>query len=266
MPEDTLNVMGRFQTELPEGEEGGAEISAYDPSNQRLYVVNAFANAVGIPDNIEAACQVIVDGKTQKVDLGICNGKPMILFAGIGFGAEAIDDADRELKNRWGMLAYILSGFKQLQNFTKFEAKIETEDKIISVEANAITIANAAPSTSILAQGTAEVIYDDGLLDITIISPENRLNAIAASVHLLQNASNNEAATRDDIGYLRTKYIKVTTNPPQKVALDGEIIGQTPIEVKCIPNALNVFSPVEQAMPIEEKLESLPEIKIESKK
>ncbi len=54
--------------------------------------------------------------------------------------------------------------------------------------ANAITIDNAAPSTSILAQGTAEIIYDDGLLDITIITPQNRLDAIAASFHLLQTA------------------------------------------------------------------------------
>ncbi len=143
---------------------------------------NAFANAVGIPDTIEAACQVILDGATQKVDVGICNGKPMILFAGIGFGAETVDDADRESKNRWGMLAYVISGFKQLQNFEKFAATIETDDKIISVAANAITIANAAPSTSILAQGTAGVIYDDGLLDITIITPQNILDAIATTL------------------------------------------------------------------------------------
>ncbi len=226
---------------------------------------NAFANAVGIPDTIEAACQVIVDGATQKVDVGICNGKPMILFAGIGFGAETIDDADRESKNRWGMLAYVISGFKQLQNFEKFAATIETDDKIISVAANAITIANAAPSTSILAQGTAGVIYDDGLLDITIITPQNRLDAIATSWHLLQSASNNEASARDDIGYLRTRCIKVTTDPPQKIVLDGEIIGTTPVEVKCIPGGLTVFISKEQVIQAEEKLEHLPEIEIETK-
>ena len=226
---------------------------------------NAFANAVGIPDTIEAACRVIVDGTTQKIDVGICNGKPMILFAGIGFGAETIDDADRESKNRWGMLAYVISGFKQLQNFKKFAATIETDDKIISVAANAITIANAAPPTSILAQGTAGVIYDDGLLDVTIITPQNKVSAIATSFHLLQSASNNEAATRDDIGYLRTRYIKVTTEPPQKIVLDGEIIGKTPLEVKCIPGGLTVFISKEQVMQAEERLEHLPGIEIETK-
>ena len=226
---------------------------------------NAFANALGIPDTIEAACQVIVEGATKKVDAGMCNDKPMILLAGIGFEAETVENADREAKNRLGMLAYVISGFNQLREFEKFETTIETDDKIITVEANAITIANAAPPTSILAHGTAGVIYDDGLLDVTIIAPATRASAIAISYHLLQSSSNDEAAERDDIGYLRTKWIKVTTNPPQKVVLDGEIIGTTPIEVKCIPGGLTVFTPVEQVVQAEEKLENLPGIKVESK-
>ena len=226
---------------------------------------NAFANALNIPDTIEAACQVIVDGATRKVDAAECNGKPMILLAGIGFEAETVDDADRQTKNRLGMLAYVLSGLKQLKDFEKFETTIETDNKIITVKANAITIANAAPPTSILAQGTAGVIYDDGLLDVTIITPQNRASAIAISYHLLQTASNDEAAEREDIGYLRTKWVKVTTDPPQKIVLDGEIIGETPIEAKCIPGGLTVFAPLEKIPQEQEKLDHLEGIEIKTK-
>ena len=226
---------------------------------------NAFANALDLPDTIEAACQVIVDGATRKVDAGICNGKPMILLAGIGFEAETVDDADRQTKNRLGMLAYVLSGLKQLKDFAKFDTTIETDDKIINLEVNAITIANAAPPTSILAHGTAGVIYDDGLLDVTIITPKSRASAIAISYHLLQTASNDEAAERDDIGYLRTKWVKVTTDPPQKVVLDGEIIGDTPVEVECISQAITVFTPKEKIQQQEEKLEHLEGIEIVEK-
>ena len=226
---------------------------------------NAFANALEIPDTLEAACKVIVDGGTQTVDAGRCNGKPMILLAGIGFEAETVEDADRQTKNRFGMLAYVLSGLKQLKDFEKFSATIETDNKIIEVDANAITIANAAPPTSILAHGTAGVIYDDGLLDVTIIAPESRAGAIAISYHLLQTTNNDEAAERGDIGYLRTKRVKVTTDPPQKVVLDGEIIGKTPIEVECIPRGLTVFAPVEKIVQAEERLEHLSGIEIKHK-
>ena len=43
-----LEVISRYPADIPEGEEGGAEISAYDPESQRLYVVNAVNNAIDI--------------------------------------------------------------------------------------------------------------------------------------------------------------------------------------------------------------------------
>ena len=100
-------------------------------------------------------------------------------LAGVGFEAETVKDADREAKDRFGMLAYVLSGLKQLRDFEIFTAEIETEDKVITVDVSAVTIANAAPPSSVLAQGTAGVIFDDGLLDITILAPQSKAGAIA---------------------------------------------------------------------------------------
>lgn len=226
---------------------------------------NAFANALGLPDTISGACQTILGGYTKTVDAAYCNGKPMVLLAGIGFEAETVENADREAKNRLGVLAYVLSGLRQLREMEPFDAEIETEAQVIRVTAAAITIANAAPATSILAQGPAGVVYDDGLLDLTIVAPTNAGGAIAASIHLLQTALSGNAAERDDIGYLRARQIKVTTHPPQKVALDGELIGTTPIEVKCVPQGLTIFAPVAENQQPVEKLEGLPNLVIEPK-
>jgi YegS/Rv2252/BmrU family lipid kinase len=226
---------------------------------------NAFATALELPTTIEGACETIVNGFTRKVDGAYCNDKPMILLAGIGFEAETVDLANRDTKDRLGMLAYIFAGLQELRNLSTFETQIETEDKIIKVTAAAVTVANAAPATSILAQGPAGVIANDGLLDLTIVSPSSMTGAIAASYHLLRTALQGDASERQDIGYLRAKYFKVTTTPPQKVVIDGEIIGTTPIEVRCIPGGLTVFSPqFEPSQPIE-KLEGLPNLVVEMK-
>ncbi len=226
---------------------------------------NAFANALGLPDTIEESCEAILGGHTKVVDAAYCNGKPMVLLAGIGFEAETVEHADRETKKRLGILAYVVSGIKQLRELECFDAEIETDDQIIKVTAAAITVANAAPPTSVLAQGPAGVVYDDGLLDLTIVAPANARGAIAASFHLLQSALTGNAADREDIGYLRAKRIKVTTEPPQKVALDGEIIGTTPIEVECIPQGITVFAPASPEIAPLEKLEGLPNLMIQSK-
>lgn len=226
---------------------------------------NAFATAMGIPSTIEAACETILDGKTRVVDAAYCNGKPMVLLAGIGFEAEAVELADRESKNRFGMLAYVLAGVQQLRNFKSFAARIETEDKIVTLNAAAVTIANAAPPTSVLAQGPAALIVDDGLLDVTLVAPANSVGAIAAAYNLLQSAYSEETTDRPDTGFLRARSIKVTTNPPQKVVLDGELIGYTPIEVECVPGGLTIVVPTVPEENIIEKLEGLPNLHVELK-
>ncbi len=226
---------------------------------------NAFANALDLPTTIPEACEAIVAGSTQTIDMATCNGLPMVLLAGIGFEAETVDLADRDAKNRLGMLAYILAGLKQVRSMDQFEVEIELEDKIIEVSAAAITIANAAPATSILAQGSSGVIFDDGMLDLTIVAAATPLVAIATAFDLLSSTLRGIASQRDDVGYLRAKKFKVTTTPPQKVVLDGEVIGMTPIEVECIPGGLTVFAPlVEEVQPVE-KLEGLPNLKVDMK-
>ncbi|MEA5618407.1 YegS/Rv2252/BmrU family lipid kinase [Cronbergia sp. UHCC 0137] len=226
---------------------------------------NAFASALGIPNNIVIACQTILQGITRTIDVASCNDKIMILLVGIGFEADTIERTGREAKNRFGMLAYILAGIQELGNLQKFEVEIETEDKIITTSASSVTVANAAPATSVLAQGPAGINFDDGLLDLTIVAPENRAGAIAATFHLFQTAATETPVERNDIGYLRAKEFKITTNPPQKVVVDGEIIGTTPVEIKCIPKALTVFVPsLEEKIPIE-KLQGLPDLNVEIK-
>ncbi len=228
---------------------------------------NAFASALELPETIEAACETILGGATRVVDAARCNGLPMVLLAGIGFEAETVKRADRQAKQRFGVLAYVMAGIQEWRELEAFEAEIETEDKVITVTASAVTVANAAPPTSILAQGPAGVIFNDGLLDITVVAPVSRRGAIAASYHLLQTALNETAATdRDDIGYLRARRVIIRTAPPQKVVLDGEIIGTTPIDVECVPGGLTIFVPLHAAAPSPiEKLEGLPDLKVESK-
>lgn len=227
---------------------------------------NAFAAALELPDTIEAACETILQGATRIVDAARCNGSlPMVLLAGIGFEAEAVEKADRQAKNRFGLLAYILAGLQQLRELETFDVEIETDDKVITVTAAAVTVANAAPPTSILAQGPAGVIVDDGLLDVTVVAPATKAGAIAAGYHLLQTAFNGDATDRSDIGYLRARRIQVRTDPPQKVVVDGELIGNTPIDIECIPNALTLVTPLNEEVPPFEKLEGLPNLMIKPK-
>ncbi|MEM9808870.1 MAG: YegS/Rv2252/BmrU family lipid kinase [Cyanobacteria bacterium P01_D01_bin.56] len=226
---------------------------------------NAIATALDIPNNLEDACNVALTGTARTIDTARCNGHPMVLLAGIGLEAAVIDQVSRGAKDRLGALAYVFSGIQQLRELDSFEATIETKDRIITVDASAITVANIAPSTSVLAQGPAEIIADDGLLDITIVASEGIGRTLAASYELFRSAISNQAAQRDDVGYLRSSQVKITTNPQQKVVLDGEMMGTTPLEVSCVPQGLTLVVPEQPILSKNEDLTGLPNLTIEPK-
>jgi methylglyoxal synthase len=207
---------------------------------------NAFAVSLGIPRllPIRNACQIILANNTRTVDAARCNGLPMILLAGVGYEAGAVERASRELKDRWGAMAYLMAGWQLLDESVLFDTEIQTEEgKNYNFQATTITIANAAPPTSVLAQGAGQVIFDDGLLDVTIGTAENKLEAVSAMLRMFGAAITKTDFEHKNVIHGRAKWLKLTTNPPQKVVVDGEIIGTTPIEVECIPGGLTVLAP-----------------------
>jgi diacylglycerol kinase family enzyme len=93
--------------------------------------VNAFAKALDIPVEINAACKTILSQKVRLVDTATCNGKPMIVLTGIGLEAETIAQADRKIKNNFGIFAFVWAGIKELEKLKTFETWVETENQVI---------------------------------------------------------------------------------------------------------------------------------------
>ncbi len=223
---------------------------------------NAIASAFGISNNVGAASETILNGMPTKVDIARCNNEPLMLLAGIGLEADVIAQANRELKNRLGTAAYILSAFQQVRELDIFHVELETPDRVIHVSASGVTVANIAPATSVLAQGPSGIVPYDGLLDVTIFAPQGTGSAIAASYNLFQSALNRRSTQREDIGYFRCKSVKIKTEPEQNVVLDGEMVGKTPVDIYCIPHGLTIMAPKSGSFDPLERLEGLPDLEI----
>ncbi|MGB5715160.1 MAG: YegS/Rv2252/BmrU family lipid kinase, partial [Waterburya sp.] len=212
---------------------------------------NALSVALGIPTTVEGACQLIIAGTTRRLDAAHCNQHLMTLLAGIGFEAETVGKASRELKNQWGVLAYLIAGWDQMGQQELFATELEIDGLVYQFQAFAVTVANTAPPTSVLAQGVGEVVFDDGLLDITIITAKealqptitNKLQAARYLMNLYGSALSKTKTELPNLYHFRAERLKLTTSSPQKIVVDGEMVGTTPLEVACIPGALTVVAP-----------------------
>jgi YegS/Rv2252/BmrU family lipid kinase len=216
--------------------------------------VNSFATVLGIPADLETACHIILSGITRRVDIATCNGSILTLCISIGYEADTIAIADHALKKTWGVFAYLISGIRQLAQFKQFTVSIIRLEETIELVAGAVTIANAAPAKNFLAQGPAGVMIDDGLLDVTVITPTNWLTAIGAALQLFRSGLEQTQLDRQDVLCFRTQQVVIHTNPPQRVALDGDVWGMTPVRVSCIPNGLIICASLEMQFLLKREL------------
>jgi YegS/Rv2252/BmrU family lipid kinase len=221
---------------------------------------NSVAAALGIPDDIEGACRVLADGHRRRLDLARCGERTMLLHCSVGLHAETISDTPTEAKQRWGALAYLATGLKKLADLEPFELELDTEDHRLSCRAVAVTAANLAPKKTLVAQGPAVVCGDDGLIDVTVLAPTSLLEAVATGIHLFRTAGQEEPASRDEIGYFACRTLRIRATPPQRVLIDGEDAGMTPVSLECLPGALVVVAPPAEASRAASdlKLEGLP--------
>ncbi|NEO85235.1 MAG: methylglyoxal synthase [Spirulina sp. SIO3F2] len=205
---------------------------------------NAFAVALGLPTDLRRACETIAAGNTRMVDAAYCNEIPMVLLAGVGFEAGMVNNANRELKNRLGTLAYVFSAAQQLFTQEDFTATVELDGQVLEFKTGAVTVANAAPPTSLMAQGFGEVIPDDGLLEVTIPVSNTLLQDINASAALIASVLVKSQVEDSNLVCLRTNRLKLTTDPPQALVVDGEVLAANPIEFTAVPHGLTVFAPL----------------------
>jgi YegS/Rv2252/BmrU family lipid kinase len=107
---------------------------------------NIFAKNLKIPLSIPEAVHTALLGKSKRVDIASANGHYFILIAGMGFDVEAIKDTDYTKKNRWGRLAYLLSGLKNINKKSqRYRLIIDKKSEFI-IKAKSVLVANIGKS------------------------------------------------------------------------------------------------------------------------
>jgi len=208
---------------------------------------NALAHVLmGISSKIipvEQACDLIIDGQTQTIDTAYCNDELMLLLAGIGYEQSMVEKADRDSKNESGQLAY-LSGFFQAFSEQKAQTLYVTLDdnQMQEVNTNSFIVANAAPFTTLLAQGGGQPDHEDGLLDINWLLPSDENTTRVLSIAELMFSSITQTHLAITSHHTNAKKVTITADEEIKYVLDGEIKTADTLTITVDPASLKVIS------------------------
>jgi len=202
--------------------------------------MNNLARSLSIPETVEAACAVIAQGETRPIDVGEANGNTFFEVAGIGLEARLFP-AGEELKTP-GLLSTlrgVIRGLGILFTFRPPKLSISfDEHRRRPYQAIQVTICNA-PFYGPHFQVASNVLMDDGLLDVVVYKNFSKLEFIRHGISITQG----RRVYQPKITHRKVKSLRINTEQPIEVMVDGEIQGQTPAVVRAIPAALGVRVP-----------------------
>lgn len=193
---------------------------------------------------IESACSHIIHGVKTRIDTAVCNNKLVLLLAGLGFEYKMIKQANREQKNNLGQLAYLqgLWSAIDLNEETPLLIKFDDEEEQ-AINVSSLTVANAAPFTTVLAQGGGSPDIQDGKLDVTWLPYSNK--PLATTYQLVELAmscvTNNHMGKNIVHRKISTMSIRWADKKPHEFVIDGEVFSDDTINIEVQPSSLNVL-------------------------
>jgi diacylglycerol kinase (ATP) len=214
---------------------------------------NDFARTFGLVGDLPTAIDALFNGLPRPIDLGLVewpqnrkskveNRKYFINVAGCGFDAVVAERVNRAAQGGRARLrgtsAYIAAVCASLATYRAARFKITVDDKTFETEAMLCSVANSRTyGGGMIIAPDAKI--DDGWFDLCILARTGRIEFLRAFPRVFKGTH----TTHPKVTMLRGKSIRIESDPPMPVLIDGEVIGETPVAFELQHHAIEVMAP-----------------------
>jgi YegS/Rv2252/BmrU family lipid kinase len=205
---------------------------------------NVLAQELGIPLSISKSCQMLSNQPaTRTIDAIQMDNRYFVLSVGTRLDAIAIQGTGRKQKRRFGTLAYIWTVAKLAFGIQPSVFTIIADGEKKRARAVDVLITNISTLTRPLRWGP-HITPDDGRIDICITRARNLFDIILVSYDILVPGRPRKA--RNLRYWSAESSVLVFSDKPLPVQGDGDVLGETPLEVNVVSGAVQVLVPAEK--------------------
>ncbi len=198
---------------------------------------NDLARVLGIPEDPEAAVEVLLGGETRQIDVGEVNGKRFLGIVSAGFDSEANRVAN-ETNFLRGHLVYAFAAIRTLIGWKPGRFTVRVDDERYRFTGYSVSVANnRAFGGGMFIAPDAEL--DDGEFDIVAVGEVGKLRALRSMPRVFKGTH-----VEDDwVRVFRAGHLELSASRPYPVYADGEHISDLPASLRVLPRALSVIVP-----------------------
>jgi diacylglycerol kinase (ATP) len=202
--------------------------------------MNVFATELGLPvHDLELCWNIIQHDSTRVVDLPKANQKFFVQLAGVGLDAQVVKETSAKLKRSFGPLSYLISA-AQIAARQPPRLFLQSDDATVK-EGSFVLVGNGR-----LYGGPfpffKHAVIDDGKLDVVVFKSLGYLEIIK----YLQDVVFSSEIRVPEIEYFQTSRLRVESDQSVPVELDGELVGNCPVEFSLEERSLRVLAPGSQ--------------------
>jgi diacylglycerol kinase (ATP) len=197
---------------------------------------NDFAKYLGIPLDVQEACEKILNSTAKKIDVARINEKYFVNVASTGLFTDVSQKTDVNLKNTMGKLAYYIKGIEQLPNFRSLKIKVTSQEVNYYGDMYLMLVFNGQTAGNLKLAYKAEVT--DGLLDVIIIKAGPIKDLVALFIKIIKG---DHLEGQQGLVYFKTNKLYVECHEDIVTDIDGEKGPDFPLVIECVKGGIDVL-------------------------
>ncbi len=204
---------------------------------------NILAQDLHIPQDLDDALALLdSEHRIQTLDVMAIENRYYVLNAGVGVSSLMMRDTERENKQRFGGLAYLWTGLQKLMGLQPRSFYVELDGEGRFVRAADVLVNNSGVVGNPAWRWQPDIRVDDGKLAVCVIRARSILDyvRIGWSMIILRERRQPHVDCRN-----AEKRVLIETRDPLPLQADGDVIGETPVEIHLVPGAVRVIVPPE---------------------
>lgn len=206
---------------------------------------NVLAHELGIPSKPEQAIRLLLEEHTiRKVD-GMKIGRQIYLLdVGVGLSSLTMDSTPQASKRRFGTLAYLWTGVKRLAGWQPARFQLEIDGHSLFTAAIEVSITNTRMAGGKYFHWGEDIKVDDGRVCVCAVRGKTLVDYLQTILDFLVGQAER---SRHILCFDAHQQVHIEAQEPLPVQADGEMIGETPIDITILPQVIQVVVPCQAA-------------------
>jgi len=203
---------------------------------------NVLARQLSIPVDVERACSLICGRHMVRlIDTMRVGDRHFVLDLSVGLTAVAMRETAEESKHRFGIVAYFLTGLRNLAGLEPRRYQLTIDGVTLRPRASEVIIANGMLPLKATDHLTGEQALSDGKMGVYIVRTRTLAGYVTIVVDLLLGHERRNPRVRY---FEASNTVRIVATPAQGVQADGDAAGETPVEVHMVPHSVGIIVPV----------------------